>query len=383
MTPARLRSSTSRRHSPRRPNELVAVVVRWSDASFVQDHDQWWQAGISRSVDAGGAGLGVRRVRARGRGRFWACVTWTAARSRRSWFDGRGRVVLRRASRAGLGDWHPAPRLWSAEEPSLYTLRLDDGTGPVPAESASGRSRSATGSCSSRRRALIRGVNRHDHDDPPRVRCRPSGMERDARLMKQSNVNAIRTSHYPNDPYWLDLLRPLRAHYVIDEANIESHAYYHELCRDPLRGGVPRAHAQPVERDKNHPRHLLVARQRERLRPNHDAAAGWIRGRDPSRPLHTRGRSVHRGRAGPGPRTSSARCTPSSARSSSGRDHDGRASAADHVRVLHAMGNSNGGLADYFAAFDRHERLQGFIWEWIDHGTAAPTPMGASTGLRR
>ena len=115
-------------------------------------------------------------------------------------------------------------------------------------------------------------------------------MEADARLMKQFNVNAVRCSHYPNDPYWLDLCDRLGL-YVVDEANIEAHAYYDELCRDPryLGAFVTRVRNM-VERDKNHPSVILWSLGNESgYGPNHDAAAGWVRARDPSRPLHYEG----------------------------------------------------------------------------------------------
>ena len=136
----------------------------------------------------------------------------------------------------------------------------------------------------------IRGVNRHDHDDVRGRAVTRALMETDARLIKQSNLNAVRCSHYPNDPYWLDLCDRLGL-YVIDEANVEAHAYYDELCRDPryLGAFVTRVRNM-VERDKNHPSVILWSLGNESgYGPNHDAAAGWVRGRDPSRPLHYEG----------------------------------------------------------------------------------------------
>ena len=219
---------------------------------------------------------------------------------------------------------------------------------------------------------LIRGVNRHDHDDTRGRAVTRELMERDVRLMKQFNVNAVRTSHYPNDPYWLDLCDRFGL-YVVDEANVESHAYYDELCRDPRYRNQwvervrehGRARQEPPERD------LLVARQRERLRPEPRRRGG----------LGAR-RATRRGRC-----TTRARSSATGA--AAGRATDvvcpmyadvdsieaWAAAETDDPRPLilceysHAMGNSNGGLADYFAAFERHDALQGgFIWEWVDHG---------------
>ena len=224
------------------------------------------------------------------------------------------------------------------------------------------------------RAVRICGVNRHDHDDRRGRAVTRELMEADARLMKQFNVNAVRCSHYPNDPYWLELCDRLGL-YVIDEANIEAHAYYDDLCADPRYARrVPRARAEhgrarqePPERDP------VVARQRERLR-----AQPRRGGRLAARLRPVRGRSTTRARSratGRGGRTarptSCARCTPTSTRSQVWAAAD----PGDDPRPLilcefsHAMGNSNGGLSDYYAAFDRHDALQGgFVWEWIDHG---------------
>ena len=218
----------------------------------------------------------------------------------------------------------------------------------------------------------ICGVNRHDHDDVRGRAVTRELMEADARLMKRFNVNAVRCSHYPNDPYWLDLCDRLGL-YVIDEANIEAHAYYDDLCADPRYADAFRERVQNmVERDKNHPSVILWSLGNESgYGPNHDAAADWLRGFDPSRPLHYEG-AIARDWSG-GRRATDVVC-PMYA------DVDSievwaAADPGDDPRPLilcefsHAMGNSNGGLSDYYAAFDRHDALQGgFVWEWIDHG---------------
>ena len=134
-----------------------------------------------------------------------------------------------------------------------------------------------------------------------------------------------------------------------------------------------------VERDKNHPSVILWSLGNESgYGPNHDAAAGWVRGRDPSRPLHYEGaiaRDWSGGRRGDRRRLPDVRL---------GRGHRGLGGDDDRPRPLilceysHAMGNSNGGLADYFAAFERHGALQGgFVWEWVDHGIRRATTHAA------
>ena len=351
-------------------NELVAVVVRWSDASFVEDQDQWWHAGIARGVTVSAAGS-LRDVFARGDADGLVAVDADGGHLDATLLDPLGRVVLSRQFSGRFEERLRSPRLWSAEEPWLYTLVLSDG-----AETASCR----VGFRSVEIRdglllvngkaPLVRGVNRHDHDDRRgRVVSRES-MERDARLMKQSNLNAVRTSHYPNDPYWLDLCDRYGL-YVVDEANIESHAYYDEVCNDPRYGAAFLERTRNmVERDKNHPSVICWSLGNESgYGPNHDATAGWVRGRDPSRPLHYEG-AIRFDWAG-GRRASDIVCPMYPELD----DIVAWAEEGDHPRPMilcefsHAMGNSNGGLSDYFAAFERHPALQGgFIWEWADHG---------------
>jgi beta-galactosidase len=350
-------------------NELVAVVVRWSDASFVEDQDQWWHAGLPRSISLSSPGpMTDLFVRADMDGTL-AVDADPVSRSRL--IDPRGRVVFDgpfERERVLRSPW-----LWSAEDPALYTLVVSSDGG----ESVACRVGFRRVEVRDRhllvngKPVLVRGVNRHDHDDVRGRAVTRESMQVDARLMKQFNVNAVRTSHYPNDPYWLDLCDRLGL-YVVDEANIEAHAYYDDVCRDSRYASafVERVRNM-VERDKNHPCVILWSLGNESgYGPNHDAAAGWVRARDPSRPLHYEG-AIARDWSG-GRRATDVVC-PMYA------DVDAieawAAEERDDPRPLilceysHAMGNSNGGLADYFAAFERHDALQGgFVWEWIDHG---------------
>ncbi len=355
-------------------NELVAVVVRWSDSSFVEDQDQWWHAGISRGVYLRSDRIedvfalatldddyrhGVLTVAA-------ACDEPLQARL----LDARGRQVFGGAlpREATVR----APRQWSAEEPALYTLvvSLEDG------ESAAFRVGFRRVEIRDRqllvngRPLLICGMNRHEHDDLRGRAVTREAMERDVRLMKRFNVNAVRTSHYPNDPYWLDLCDRYGL-YVVDEANVEAHAYYDELCRDPRYTTAFVSRVQNmVERDKNHPSVILWSLGNESgYGPNHDAAAGWVRRRDPARPLHYEGAIARDWTAG---RAATDIVCPMYADVAAIEAHAARSDDPRPVILCeysHAMGNSNGGLADYFAAFERQRALQGgFVWEWVDHG---------------
>ena len=374
-------------------NELVAVVVRWSDASFVEDQDQWWHAGISREVYLRSSRIedvfanasldddyrhGLLTVTGVADGPLEARL-----------LDQRGRTVL--ASPVPVAAEVRAPRQWSAEDPALYTLvvSLEDG------ESVACRVGFRRVEIRDRRllingkAVLISGVNRHEHDDVTGRVISKESMETDIRLMKQSNINAVRTSHYPDDPYWLDLC-DRHGLYVVDEANVESHAYYDEVCRDPrYTGAFVERVKNMVERDKNHPSVILWSLGNESgYGENHDAAAGWIRGRDPSRPLHYEG-AIRRDWLG-GHRATDVVCPMypevDKIEAFAKRDDDPRPLIL--CEYSHAMGNSNGGLADYFAAFERHGALQGgFVWEWVDHGirqtdSARPRLLGLRRRLR-
>ena len=301
--------------------------------------------------------------------------------------DPRGRVVVTEPRAERFEARVRSPRLWSAEDPSLYTLVLSDG-----AETVSCRVGFRTVEIHEGRLLLngkpllIRGVNRHDHDDRHGRVVSRELMEADARLMKQSNVNAVRTSHYPNDPYWLDLCDRYGL-YVVDEANIESHAYYDEICKDPrYAGAFLERMRNMVERDKNHPSVICWSLGNESgYGPNHDACAGWARGRDPSRPLHYEG--AIRGDWTGGHRATDVVCPmypelDAIVAWAERADHHPRPMIL--CEYSHAMGNSNGGLSDYFAAFERHDALQGgFVWEWVDHGIRHGRERPGVLGLRR
>ena len=194
----------------------------------------------------------------------------------------------------------------------------------------------------------------------------------------------MRCSHYPNDPRLLDLCDELGL-YVVDEADIESHAYNELLCHDPAyRASWLTRGARMVERDKNHPSVILWSLGNESgLGENVEALAAWVRAYDPSRPLHyepgiadypgqtegweERGRAVTDVVCPMYPRLVDIVAY--------------AAGRGDRPLIMceysHAMGNSNGSLADHWAAIDATPGLQGgFVWEWKDHGLRQRLPDG-------
>jgi beta-galactosidase len=289
------------------------------------------------------------------------------------------------------------PRLWSSEEPALYSLQatLLSPAGDELEHCASrlgfrrvemDRKRKAM--LINGRRVMLRGVNRHEHDERKGKTLGLASMLRDIELMKRHNFNAVRNSHYPNDERWYELCDEYGL-YLMDEANIESHAYYDQLARDPdwLPAFMERGKRMAL-RDKNHPSVIIWSLGNESgYGPNQDALAAWLRSYDPDRPVHYEGAA--RPEFGQGPFTLETL-------------KRGRA-ASDFVSAMyppaelleawalsteddrpfilceysHAMGNSNGGLADYWAVMEKYPGLQGgFIWDWVDQGLVARNGRG-------
>ena len=199
--------------------------------------------------------------------------------------------------------------------------------------------------------------------------------------MKRFGFNAVRTSHYPNDPAFLDLTDELGL-YVIDEADIESHAFQSTLCDDPryLAQWVDRVARMADPRQEPPVGHRLVAGQRVRL------TAPTTRPRPPGCAATTRrGRSTTRARsAGTGRATRRSRdlTCPMYPALDAIVEH-ARSGLQRHPLIMceysHAMGNSNGTLADYWDAIESTPGLQGgFIWEWWDHGLVQALPDGTA-----
>lgn len=411
-TPAEYDVTALVRHGA--PNELVCVVLRWSDASYVEDQDHWWQSGIHRDVfiyatdtvflrdyaattelaaDMASATLRLRctldrvgepeeetRVEAQllaPEGSPVFAAPLTASYSYTQPRFGVRRFNIPVVELEGRVD---APLLWSAETPHLYTLVITL-HGPSGAERHACQVGFRSVQVKDRellvngRAVMIRGVNRHDHSDTEGKYVSRELMELDVRRMKEFNVNAVRCSHYPNDPYWLDLCDRYGL-YVIDEANIEAHAFYFDLCRDPryTQAWVTRVQNM-VARDKNHPSVIIWSLGNESgYGSNHDAAAGLVRGLDPTRPLHYEG-AISRWMGGSwegGTAVTDFICpmyAPIADIVAWAENDNGDTRPLILCEYSHAMGNSNGSLADYWAAFESHRGLQGgFIWEWLDHG---------------
>ena len=402
-------------------NDIAIVVIRYSAHSYVEDQDQWWMAGLHRSVHIESRRVvHIADVRCTGdldpaSGAGTATITtevgfvrtpqpgWQVRTTLR---DPRGRLVGKPLT-AAVPHAHDVPYVftghtvtarwelpralpWSAEVPSLYeaTIELLDHRGRATETSTH---RLGLRRVEVRDRQLlvngqpiwIFGVNRHDHHPDRGKAVTVDDIRRDLQVMRAHNITAVRTSHYPNDSVFYDLCDELGM-YVVDEANIEGHAYNTSICDDArYRAAFVERGARMVERDRNHPSVIMWSLGNETgYGANHDSLAGWIRRVDPTRPLHYEGAILH-GDGDRGVRRST--------------DHwvDGGMTATDVVCPMypqieaikrygddgigtrplilceysHAMGNSNGSLADYWSVITSTPGLQGgFIWEWKDHG---------------
>jgi beta-galactosidase len=410
-------------------NVLAAMVVRWSDASYVEDQDQWWMAGIFRSVylystapvflanvalstDLEASRRGRIDVRARVEGvmdegfRVRCRVETLAGRALRGGeLEGDVPVYRHHSARARAvsSALYPGPVVdlsaalavepWNHERPVLYRVvaELLDPRGRV-LEAVADRVGFRRIEVRDRqflvngRAVYIRGVNRHEHHPRHGKTLTLDEMREDVRLMKQFNFNAVRTSHYPNDPRFYELCDELGL-YVVDEANIESHARLRDLCHDPRYESALMARFQRmVVRDSNHASIIAWSLGNESgYGAVHDAMAAWSRAVDPRRPVHYEGGLFagwpqFHGRPGSG-RLGASRGVDHPASDIVCPMYPSIAELAEFARryrgdkplimceYSHAMGNSNGSLKDYWDLIESTPGLQGgFIWDWVDQG---------------
>ena len=274
------------------------------------------------------------------------------------------------------------PDLWTAETPHLYTTLISiDGVSDQPAEYVSTRVgfRSVAIKdgqlCINGVPIYIRGVNRHEHDPDTCHIVDEASMINDIRLMKQNNINAVRTSHYPNHPRWYQLCDEYGL-YVMDEANIESHGMgYDQETTLANNADWEAAHLdriqRMVERDKNHPSIIIWSMGNEAGDgPNFTKAKAWLNERDPSRPIHYE-------RAGMGKNTDIVSVMYSRIPALKKYGKVQRSRPMILCEYAHAMGNSVGNLQDYWDVIYSYHNLQGgFIWDWVDQGLRKPLANG-------
>lgn len=222
----------------------------------------------------------------------------------------------------------------------------------------------------------LRGVNRHEHHPVTGQSVTREDMIKDIKLMKQHNVNAVRTSHYPNQPLWYDLMDEY-GFYVIDEGNIETHEFgtnlQNELANNPdwKQAHIDRV-ARMIYRDRNHPSIIMWSLGNESGDgPNMTAVYEYVQKADPSRPYHYEGTTMYGGlfNADIG---SFMYATPERVARFINEKADVPLILCEYT---HAMGNSNGHLAAYWDQIYADNNFQGaFVWDWMDQGLYEEIP---------
>ena len=384
---------------------LVAVqVYRWSDGAYLEDQDFWRLSGIFRDVYLWrGAPRGLRDIEvvadyepADGSGHLVLRVETRGDRPvalGAELLDARGERVgvfgdTRESGSATNPDWEldlEAVTPWSAEHPNLYTLlvTVEDGDWRevVPLRVGFRRVEIRDSILWVNGRAVVlKGVNRHEHEPDTGHVVTREGMLRDIALMKQHNINAVRSSHYPNVPEWYRLCDE-HGLYVMDEANIETHGFgrgdpQHVLVNHPdwRQAHVDRV-VRVIERDRNHPSIIAWSLGNESADgPNMLAAYHEAKRRDTTRPVHYENSQL------PAFDGSSSDLISHMYLPASQIDRE-LAKWPDNPFLLceysHAMGNSNGNLDAYWDRIWAEPRLAGaFIWDWADQGLRQPIPFG-------
>ncbi len=389
-------------------NVLAVEVYRWSDGSYLEDQDFWRLSGIYRDVFLFATpNVHVRDFAVRtDLDDQYRSAAWQVQVAVRNYGDHRagpyqleatlvtedGRPVDSAAIRATISRLDAGletvltlngriekPALWTCETPNLYRLliSLADARGDV-IEVVTCRVGFREVEIKNRRLlingvpVLLKGVNRHEHDPDTGRTVSRNRMVEDIRLMKQFNVNTVRTSHYPNQPEWYDLCDEYGL-FVIDEANVESHGMGYgaeSLGHDPAweKAHIDRE-VSMVHRDKNHPCVIMWSMGNE-AGPgrNFQACRDAILAIDASRPIHYERDN------------DKADVESVMYPSVAWLDAAGRSDAVKPLMMCeyaHAMGNAVGNLAEYWETIERHERvIGGCIWDWVDQGLRRTTDDG-------
>ncbi|MFF9281642.1 glycoside hydrolase family 2 TIM barrel-domain containing protein [Streptomyces griseosporeus] len=359
-------------------NVLAVRVHQWSAGSYLEDQDQWWLPGIFRDVTLLHRPAGCVLD-------FFVHASYdhvSGEGTLRVDSDTDGRVTVPELDLdLATGESATVPvEPWTAETPRLYDGVLATEGERVPLRIGFRTVELSDGLIKVNGKAvLFKGVNRHEWH-PERGRALdPETMREDVLLMKRHNINAVRTSHYPPHPAFLDLCDELGL-WVIDECDLETHGFTEQGWRDnPVDDDrwtpalLDRA-ARMVERDKNHPSVVMWSLGNEAgTGRGLTAMAEWIRGRDSSRLIHYEGDIDCRDTDVYSRMYAAHAEVERIGRGLDGGTHKRRALPFIQCEYAHAMGNGPGGLADYQRLFESYERLQGgFVWEWIDHGIRHP-----------
>jgi beta-galactosidase len=388
-------------------NTLAIEGYRWSDGSYLEDQDFWRLSGFDRSIYLySTAQTRIFDFFAKGdldnsykNGLFSVDVTLknyqdatVGATLAVALLDATGKTIYsenvkKTTARVALTTIHFAkkiasPHLWSNETPYLYTLLLtlkDENGKTIEVNSAKTGFRKVEIKNAqllvNGKVLLVRGVNLHEHNPYTGHVQTEEIMRKDIALMKQHNINAVRTSHYPESVLWYKLCDEYGL-FLVDEANLESHGLGYGPENVSNFPEWREAHLNRiirlVERDKNHPSVIIWSLGNE-------ASNGkaffdlydWIKARDNSRPVQYEQAGENRNTDIVCPMYPSM------------NNMKKYAARTDVTRPYimceygHAMGNSTGNFQEYFDIISTSPHMQGgFIWEWLEHGLAATDDSG-------
>ncbi len=380
----------------RKGENLIALqVFRWCDGTYLEDQDLWRMCGITRDVT----------IEARHRQRIddWHItpsldeeyrngnihvemkLTQGVDKVTVTLWDTHGKCMSKQevTPRKGLATATFAlenPLLWSAETPHLYKITAEvkgrSGTTEVIAQRVGVRTSEIKNGqlLINGYPILIKGVNRHEIDTRKGFVMSRERMIEDITLMKKFNINAVRTSHYPNTPEWYDLCDEYGL-YVVDEANVESHGMGYDektLARvDAYKKAHLERNQRMVKRDRNHASVIIWSMGNEAgMGENFEACYHWIKTTDPTRPIHYERAVDYRDFTGTHytdimcPMYASPRWCERYLNSHPTRP-------LIQCEYAHAMGNSMGGLKEYWDITRQYAQYQGgFIWDFVDQGLA-------------
>ncbi len=375
-------------------NKIAVEVFRWCDGSYLEDQDFFRLSGIFRDVFL----YSLPKVRIDDititttplDGEKWSLtaklkIIGPSEEGIKISWDMKGlnwtRTTDTLKMTPGKNEWvyvigHDGLRnvkTWSAETPNLYTLEItcDKQKLSIPVGFRTSEIKSGQLLVNGQP-VLLKGVNRHEHDPVLGHVVTEEMMRKDIALMKQNNINAVRTSHYPNVPRWYQLCDEYGL-YVVDEANVESHGMGYKKESLAHRADFKAAHLDRTirmyERDKNHPSIIIWSLGNEAGNgENFYHTYDWLKALDKTRPVQFE-------QAGEG-RNTDIVC-PMYAKVERMIDYASKNPSRPMIQCeyAHAMGNSTGNLQVYWDAIHKYPALQGgFIWDWVDQGLMTDVP---------
>lgn len=368
-------------------NRISVLVLKWCDGSYLEDQDCFRYSGIFRDVYLLKREPGhIRDLFVRAdpdSGRIEAEIDCESGGTVEAvLYNAEGKELDRQEQDTGDGGSAvleficDQPVQWNAEHPYLYKITLKKAGEQISMHTAFRKVQVQDGVFFLNGRAVkLKGVNRHDSNPLTGQTVSLKDMVQDLILMKNHHVNTIRTSHYPNDPRFLELCSRM-GFYVMDEADLESHGAWSNdlnLPADPeWKNAFLDRMQRMVERDKNQPCVLFWSLGNESdYGENHLAMARWAKARDAKRLIHYEGQ-YHRQEVGHEELDILSRMYPTLEAMRDYASDPGNKKPLFLCEYSHAMGNGPGDLADYWQLIYSQPKLMGgCVWEWCDHAVLA------------